>query len=172
MNNERLEYLKERLQLITNDLYDTIATLERIVFAKVIDYIVVLVGIVFVFRRDLTGWYLVPAIILWIFLYFLLRILYRGRTLGMLIMILQYVNVKSKRPVTILEYVRYLRKTATLKVHIYQLFKYYLDYDNHHCQNEPMRRFGMILVDRKKYARFQKEHQYIKTEIQRLEKAL
>ncbi len=176
MYNERLEYLKERLQLITNDLYDTIATLKRILVAKLIDYAIVFIGACYVIyyflQQEISNWLIFIAVTLWITIYFFVRIMLRGRTIGMMIMNLQYVNVKSKNPISFREYLRYIRKTATLKAHIYQLFKYYLDYDNRHCQNEPMRRFGMIIVDRSKYLIFQREHNYIKNEIVTLEKAL
>lgn len=173
MSSKRVEYLKERLELSSNDLYETIVDINRIILSKVIDYLTFIFTLGYAIyyvkvQYNVPGFYYILLIIVWVIGMFILKTLLRGRMLGALILNIKYVNVQSKKQVTLIEYIKYLKKAFRLKVKYYQIFSYYLKYDGRLNQNQPMKKFGMIFVDGKKYKRFVKEHNYLKRELQYL----
>ena len=164
MTNPTLEYLQQRIEESTFDLYDTITSITKIKVAKAIDFTIFFAGLSYFVlytleNTNISNLFLFLTVPLFISMYVLIRALLHGRTIGYLMVGIQFVNVKSKQPVSSMQYLNYIRKTTKLEVRYTELFRYYLNYDNRLNQNQPMRRFGMVLVDTTKYKKFYRDYQ-------------
>lgn len=163
MSNQTLEYLQQRIEESTYDLYDTISTIRKIKFAKFIDLVLFVTGLVFfgsytIINQLVPNLYAFIAVPLFVAFYLLVRAILKGRTIGYLLMGIRFVNVRSKEQVSIPEFFNYIRKTTKLEVRYTELVRYYWIYDSRLNQNQPMKRFGMILVDTSKYKRFYRHY--------------
>jgi hypothetical protein len=165
MESTKLAYYAQRVEHSVQDLYDTVSSIRRIRIAKWIDIVLFLSGLALLVLLVQQVWGL-PILLLpvAIFGYFLLHLgiktILRGRSIGFFLMNLRFVSLKTKRPVSQLEYLHYLRKASKMQIRYSEILRYYLNYDGHLNQNQPMRRFGMVLVDSPKYRSFYKEYQY------------
>jgi hypothetical protein len=100
------------------------------------------------------------TVIIYAGLYILLKAITRGMTVGYLLMGIRFINVRTKQVVTLQEYLQYVKKSTKMEIRYSQIFRYYLNYDGRLVQNEPMKKFGMVLCDSKKYKKFLKEYNY------------
>ncbi|QMS84539.1 RDD family protein [Candidatus Xianfuyuplasma coldseepsis] len=176
MNHTKKEYYKQRVEESTADLYETVTNYERMMIAKAIDISLFLSGLfiiswLLIVSHWLPNLLIGAAIVVYIGFYVLLRGLLHGSTVGYLIMNIRFVNVKTKKRVTLKEYFQYIRKSTRLEVRYSQIFKYYLLYDDRYVQNEPMKKYGMIVVDTKKYKRFYNDYQNNIAQLQKLQHA-
>lgn len=165
MDHTKLAYYAQRIEHSVQDLYDTVSSIRRIRIAKLIDITLFVTGLTLVLVLA-NQWVAPPVILLpvlafgYILLHLGLKTLMRGRTIGFVLMNLRFVSLKTKRPVSQGEYLHYLRKASKLQVRYTEIFRYYLNYEGHLNQNQPMRRFGMVLVDAPKYRNFYREYRY------------
>lgn len=170
----RITYFEQRVEESTYDLYETVTSITKIHIAKAIDYLFFATGlsffIIFTIQSDIiANVYVYPSALLFIALYFLIKTILKGQTIGYLIMGIRFVNVRSKEPVSMKEYLNYMKKTTKLEVRYTEIFRYYLNYNGRLNQNQPMKRFGMVLVERSKYKRFYQEYLYNMNQLQQIE---
>lgn len=169
----RITYFEQRVEESTYDLYETVSSITKIHIAKIIDYIFFVSGLLFfivytIQSNVISNMFVYVAVVLFTVLYFLLKALLRGQTLGYFIMGIRFVNVRSKEPVSMKEYLNYVKKSTKLEVQYTEIFRYYMNYDGRLNQNQPMKRFGMVLVERSKYKSFYEEYQYNINQLRRL----
>ena len=98
-----------------------------------------------------------------------IKTIMRGEMIGYRIMRIRLINIKTKKRVTIKQYLQYINKSTKHQSNYTQIFHYYLSYDSRYVQNEPMKKFGMVLVDSNKYRKFIKEMQYNKAQLNQLQ---
>ena len=161
----KISYFEQRIEESTYDLYETITSITKIHIAKFIDYSLFAAGltlfIVFTIQSNLiANEFVYVSVLAFIGLYFLIKAILRGQTIGFLIMGIRFVNVRSKEPVTTKEYINYVKKSTKLEVRYNEIIRYYMNYDGRLNQNQPMKRFGMVLVEKSKYNKFYKEYQH------------
>jgi hypothetical protein len=169
-----ITYFEQRVEESTYDLYETITSITKIQIAKIIDYAFFATGltlfVIFTIQSNLiANAFVYVSVILYLALFFILKTLLRGQTLGYFIMGIRFVNVRSKEPVTMKQYVNYVKKSTKLEVRYNEIIRYYMNYDSKLNQNQPMKRFGMVLVEKSKYKRFYDEYQYNLEKLQQLQ---
>lgn len=174
MKTKKISYFEQRVEESTYDLYETITSITKIRLAKSIDVAFFVTGLSFfviytIQSNFIANVFVYASVLLFLALYFLLKAIFRGQTLGYLTMGIRFVNVRSKEPVSMKEYVNYVKKSTKLEVRYNEIFRYYMNYDSRLNQNQPMKRFGMVLVERSKYKRFYENYRYNIEQLQQLQ---
>lgn len=164
MSTIKQEYYEQRLNEATSDLYDTVTNYQRMMIARAIDISLFFTGLFLVsYILIETTWVpnllLSVGLLIYIILAVILRGLLHGNTIGYYLMNIRFINVKTKKRVSLHEYFQYIRKTTKLEVRYTQIFKYYLSFDERYIQNQPMKKYGMVVVDSRKYKRFYRDYQ-------------
>lgn len=163
MDLKKMEYLKQRMEESNYDLYETVTSITKITIAKLIDLVLFLSGLVFfiaytIANNVIPNVFVFVAALLFVLLNYIIRAVLHGQTIGYLIMGVRFINVRTKEPVTMKEYYNYVKRATKLEVRYTEIFRYYWTYDGKLNQNQPMKRFGMILVDASRYKRFYNEY--------------
>lgn len=159
------EYYKQRKEEALADLYETVTKVDRIIAAKAIDWAIFVTGLFFVTyysvnSETINHIWVFAMMVAFLIAYHFVKVIFKGVSIGYLIMGIRFVSVKTKEPVTKKEFYQYIKNQLKFEVQYNHIFRYYFSFDDKTKQNTPMRRFGMILVDRKDYKRFYREYRY------------
>ena len=163
MVNQEYAYFKQRVEESIYDLYETIATIQKVILAKFLDLLILfggvtLIGIFVPQTSFLINPYLIMfgyGLVLFIIWYFT-----RGLSLGYVLLGIRFVSVSTQKRASLKDFNEFIRKSMSLKIKYSQIFQYYFRYDNRLTQNEPMKRVGFIIVEVPKYKRFRKHLAY------------
>jgi hypothetical protein len=174
---QEYEYYLQRTEESTYDLYETVTKLPKIMISKIIDWTVFIIASYYIIQLTADFDYSWAAFaVLFILLAFvgfnILKLLTRGVSIGQFIMGIRYISIRSKEPITSVEYAKYLIENLNAPVKYKQLLSYYFSYNNRLLQNVPMKRYGFIIVDRPKYKAFIKEYKYNQKKLQELKQQL
>jgi len=175
MSKTTYEYLLQRKKEGRSDLYETVSSRGRIILGTTIDVIVFLAGVALITifglnaEFDLFG-FVGIFLVLYIFGYYLIKIVFNGTSLGFFLAGLRMINIKTKYQVTKKEYTEYLLQNITSELKPNKVLKHYFDFDNRYSQNKVMMRHNFVAVHSKKYKQFLVEYQDILRQIEEYEK--
>lgn len=163
MSETKLEYLLQRKKESRYDLYETVASRRRIIFSKIIDAIVFLAGVanitIFGLKNDFSLFgYVGLALALFILVYYIIIIFFKGTTIGCFLVGIQIVSIRTKHQVTQKEYSEYILKNITSELKPMKVLDKYYNFDNRLSQNKPMRKSNFIAVNKRKYRSFLHEY--------------
>lgn len=175
MVKTRLEYLMQRKKESRYDLYETVASRQRIILSKIIDLLVFFGGvtniIIFGLHNDFSLFgYIGLSLALFIFVYYIIIIFFKGSTIGCFLVGIQIVNIRTKNQVTQKEYKEYILKNITSDLQPAKVLDKYYNFDNRLSQNKPMRKSNFMAVNKRKYKAFLQEYRETIRAIDELEK--
>lgn len=162
---QEYEYLLQRKQESVYDLYETVASKQKIVLAKFIDSFIffglMLATLHYFGARHIDEWYWVLFFVAlaFIIIWFTAKAVLRGNTLGHVLMKVRFINVKSKQPLTPKEFLDYLFLNIKFdELNYDRILNYYFKLSDKSLQNIPMKRSRIIVVDLVKYKKFLHEY--------------